>query len=373
MTPPVGRNGKIPRKSALGPSIPPSRSGPRPGLAGPKAEKTVCLALQGGGAHGAFTWGVLDAILEDGRLGIEAISGTSAGAMNGVVLAEGFMEGGIAGARRQLTDFWQAVAVDGVYSPLQRDLMNRLMGAWNLDPSPGLWWLDLWTRHFSPYDTNPLNINPLRGVLENLINFDKVRTCRDLFLYVAATNVRTGKIAIFPGDQLTADHVMASACLPMLFQAVEIDGEAYWDGGYMGNPALYPLFYEPRAADVILVQVNPLVRNEVPTTARDIQSRLTEITFNATLLRELRAIHFVTELIDRGVLPKDGPYKRVNMHRIDGGPELSQITASSRLSTERDFLQHLHSIGRAAGHRWLAEHYADIGKRSTLDLAAEIA
>lgn len=345
------------------------RPEPSKGLAGPKAEKTVSLALQGGGAHGAFTWGVLDVILEDGRLAIEALTGTSAGAMNAVVLAEGWLDGGADGARSKLEQFWRAISVDGKYGGSERSLIDTMLGAWgnsNGTP-PGLLFFEMFAKVASPYDINPLNINPLRGVVSELIDFEKVRTHDAVKLFIAATNVRTGKIAVFGRDQLTADHVMASACLPMVFQAVEIDGEAYWDGGYMGNPALFPLFYEAHCDDVLLVQINPLQRKELPTKAREIQDRLNEITFNASLLRELRAIDFVNRLVDAGKLPRE-EYKRVLMHRIDGGPPLAELTSSSRLNAEWSFLLKLRDIGRRAGKRWLQRNYDAIGKQGTLDL-----
>jgi len=339
------------------------------GLAGPKAEKSVSLALQGGGAHGAFTWGVLDAILEDGRLAIEALSGTSAGAMNAVVLSEGWIEGGIDGARTKLETFWRAISVDGKYGGSERSLIDTMLGAWGGSNGvpPGMLWFEMFSKVASPYDINPLNINPLRGVIADLIDFDKVRACTAVKLFIAATNVRTGKIRLFNGPELTADHLMASACLPMLFQAVEIGGEAYWDGGYMGNPALFPLFYDVVTDDILLVQINPLQRKELPTKARDIQDRLNEITFNGSLLRELRAIDFVNRLVDGGKLAKD-EYKRVLMHRIDGGPPLAEMTSSSRLNADWDFLLHLRDIGRAAARRWLKRNYEAIGKVGTLDL-----
>lgn len=342
------------------------------GLAGPKAEKRVSLALQGGGAHGAFTWGVLDAILEDGRLAIEALSGTSAGAMNAVVLSEGWLEGGIDGARTALETFWRRISVGGKYGGSERSLIDTMLGAWGgSNVPPALLWFEMFSKVASPYDINPLNINPLRGVIADLIDFDKVRACRSVKLFIAATNVRTGKIKVFNGDELTADHLTASACLPMLFQAVEIGGEAYWDGGYMGNPALYPLFYEAQGDDVLLVQINPLRRKELPTNARAIQDRLNEITFNASLLRELRAIDFVNRLIDAGKLPKD-EYKRVLMHRIDGGPPLAELTSSTRMNAEWDFLLRLRDIGRHAARRWLKRNYAAIGVQGTLDLKEAI-
>lgn len=339
------------------------------GLAGPKAEKTVSLALQGGGAHGAFTWGVLDALLEDGRLAIEAITGASAGSMNAVVLVEGWIEGGPDGAREQLRKFWKRVSLDGRLSPVQQRLFNRFLGYWSHDGSPAHMWLDAWTRTLSPYETNPLDINPLKEALGELIDFSRVRSCRDTKLFVSATNVWTGKVRIFSGRELTADHVVASACLPTIFQAVEIEGEPYWDGGYVGNPALFPLFYETKADDILLVQINPIERRETPRSAHEIQNRLTEITFNSGLLRELRALDFVTRLIDEGKLsPKE--YKRALMHRIAGGEQLDAFAASSRLNAEWSFFKELKNLGRATARKWLKENYDSIGERSTLDLKA---
>jgi NTE family protein len=339
------------------------------GLAGPKAEKTVSLALQGGGAHGAFTWGVLDAILEDGRLAIEAITGASAGSMNAVVLVEGWLDGGAEAAREHLRKFWKRVSLDGALSPIQQRLFNRFLGFWSHDGSPAHLWLDAWTKTLSPYETNPLDINPLRHALSELIDFERVRSCRETKLFISATNVWTGKIRIFDATELTADHVVASACLPTVFQAIEIDGEPYWDGGYMGNPAIYPLFYETRTDDVLLVQISPIERRSTPRTAHEIHNRLTEIAFNGNLLRELRAIDFVTRLIDSGKLSSD-EYKRVRMHRISGGEKLDAFAASSRLNAEWSFFKELKDLGRATAKQWLAENYDAIGTRSTLDLRA---
>lgn len=347
------------------------RAQPLKGLAGPKAEKTVSLALQGGGAHGAFTWGVLDALLEDGRIAIEALTGTSAGAMNAVVLAEGWIEGGADGARTKLEAFWRAISIDGKYGGSERSMLDVMLGAWSGLRPPGNPWLDMVSRVASPYDVNPLNINPLRGVVADLIDFDKVRACDAVEIFIAATNVRTGKIKLFRRSELSPDHLMASACLPMIFQAVEIDGEAYWDGGYMGNPALYPLFYEAAADDILLVQINPIERKELPTKARDIRDRINEITFNASLLREMRAIAFVNKLIDSGKLPKD-EYKRVLLHRIDGGAALARWTSSTRLRADWDFLLRLRDLGRAAAKRWLKRNYAAIGQKGTVDVEGAI-
>lgn len=342
------------------------------GLVGPKAEKSVSLALQGGGAHGAFTWGVLEAILEDGRLAIEAITGTSAGAVNAVVLAEGWLDGGADGAREQLGKFWQRVSLDGSLSPAQRQLLGLFLGYWRADGSLARSWFDVWTRALSPYERNPLDINPLRDALQELIDFERVRICREATLFISATNVWTGKARIFERAELTADHVLASACLPTIFQAVEIDGEPYWDGGYVGNPPLFPLFYETQADDVLLVQINPVERRTTPRTAREIENRLTEVTFNASLLNELRAIDFVRRLIDSGKL-STSQYKRVRMHRIAGGERLAAFAASSRLNAEWAFFNELKEQGRAAAGQWLAENYDAIGVRATLDLRATYA
>jgi NTE family protein len=337
------------------------------GLRSPDAVKPVSLALQGGGAHGAFTWGVLDYLLEDGRLAIEAITGASAGSMNAVVLFEGWLEGGRDGAREQLRTFWQRVSLDGGLSPVQRSLFDRMLSFWSIGGAATHLWLDAWSRVASPYDLNPLDINPLRDALNELIDFERVRACQDAKLFIAATNVRSGKIRIFTGPELTVDHVLASACLPMIFKAVEIDGEPYWDGGYSGNPALFPLFYETQADDIVLVQINPIERRLTPQTAQEIQNRLTEITFNANLLHQLRAVDFVTRLIDDGKLSTQD-YKRVLMHRIHGGEKLDEFTAASRLSAKWEFFVTLRDLGREAARNWLAENYRHIGEKSTLDL-----
>jgi NTE family protein len=333
--------------------------------------KRISLALQGGGAHGAFTWGVLDHLIEDGRLAFEAISGTSAGAMNAVVMADGWLNGGPDGARKGLETFWRAISSDGKLSAAQRTIFDSFFTASPLRGfGIGDFWLGFFKQSASPYDFNPLNINPLKDFLEREIDFERVRACKQFRLFIAATNVETGKGAVFEGKDLTADHVMASACLPTVFQAVEIDGVPYWDGGYMGNPALYPLFYGTGTDDILLVQINPVERKGVPTTPRDIQNRLNEITFNATLLRELRAIDFVARLVDKGNLStKD--YKKVLMHRIALSQALNDLDASSKLTAKWDFFVMLREAGRKAAKAWLARHFDDLGQRATIDLRKE--
>jgi len=335
--------------------------------------KTVDLALQGGGAHGAFTWGVLDRLLEDERIAFDGISGTSAGAMNAVVLVSGFEKGGRDGAREALQKFWRAVSRDGRINPIQRGLLDRLFGNWSLDRNPTYLAFDVASRFFSPYDFNPFNINPLRELLEEEVDFEAVRACKQLQLFISATNVRTGKARIFRTAEITPDMVMASACLPFLFQAVEIDGTPYWDGGYVGNPPLYPLIRGTATDDVILVQTNPVIREGTPQTAREILNRVNEITFNASLLSEFRAIGFVRGLIEKGVIRRLTGRKRgsLRLHRITGTDELSDLSSSSKFNTEWPFFLHLRDLGRAAADAFLEKNFAAIGRRATLDPAAE--
>jgi NTE family protein len=329
--------------------------------------RPVNLALQGGGAHGAFTWGVLDRLLEDGRLEIAAISGTSAGAMNAVVVAQGLREGGHDGARAALERFWRKVSVAARTSPIQRSPLDVLTGTWSLDRNPAYLAADLLSRVASPYDLNPLGLNPLRDLLAETVDFAKVRACDRLALHVSATDVETGRVRVFDRQELTLDMVLASACLPTLFHAVEIEGRHYWDGGYMGNPAIFPFYDSSPTDDVIIVQINPVVRPGVPRTAREIADRINEISFNGSLLRELRAIDFVHRLLEDGRLPP-GSYRYVRVHMIEDRKRLRPLGASSKVNAEWRFLRHLFEIGRAAAGRWLDEHAGSVGRCGTLDL-----
>jgi NTE family protein len=328
--------------------------------------KMIELALQGGGAHGAFTWGVLDRLLEDDRIVIEGISGTSAGAMNAVVVADGLDTGGKEGARQALTKYWSGVHQAGLYSPFKRTWLDRLLGRWTLDFSPGYLFFDSLSRMLSPYQLNPLNINPLRDLISSLVDFEHVRHCEGIKLFVAATNVRTGMPKIFHRQEMTVDMVLASACLPFVFQAVEIDGEAYWDGGYMGNPALFPLVNDCQSRDIVIVQINPIVREEIPRTAPDILNRINEITFNASLIKEVKAIAILKDLIKVANL-EDQRFQDALFHRINADEELKPLGVSSKLNTEWEFLQHLHDVGYRTTSTWLDQNYDDLGKRSTLD------
>ena len=332
--------------------------------------KPINLALQGGGSHGAFTWGVLDRLLEDGRVEIEAISGTSAGAINAVVMADGVTKDGLEGARQALADFWRAIARAGRFGPVLRTPFDLMSQNWSMDYSPSYVVFEMLSRVVSPYHFNPLNLNPVRDVLEAQIDFDRVRCCDKVKVFISATNVRTGKIKQFQGRDLSINAVMASACLPSLFQAVEIDGEAYWDGGYMGNPAIYPLIYDCQSRDVVIVQVNPLTRDTIPTTPRDILDRVNEVSFNSTLMREMRAIAFLTHLIDEGELDASR-FKRVLIHRIEAETAMQSFGASSKLNAEWGFLTHLRDIGREAATGWLECNFDRLGRESTVDIEAD--
>ena len=336
---------------------------------GPEHVKAVNLALQGGGAHGAFTWGVLDKMFEDGRIWVEAVSGTSAGAMNAVVASQGMYDGGGEGARKALKDFWRAISKAGQASPLQRGPLDHLTGNWSLDSSLGYLWMDLLNRLASPYDMNPLRINPLRDLVDEFVDFQKVQDCTDMPIFISATNVETGRVRVFKREEITLDVVMASACLPFMFHAVEIDGVPYWDGGYMGNPVLFPFIDESPCNDIVIVQINPVVRKGTPTSARDILNRVNEITFNSSLLKELRTINLVDRLIDEGRIA-NCDYRRMNVHIIEANDEMIPLGASSKLNTEWEFLKHLRNIGRNAAARWIDEHFDAVGERSTVDLSA---
>ena len=324
------------------------------------------LALQGGGSHGAYTWGVLDALIGEGAFRIAAVSGTSAGAMNLAAMAAGWAEGGPDGARAKLARFWKAVSDAAILSPVKRTPWSRWTGDWSVTDSPGLWWFDAVSRMFSPYDT-PVEINPLRDVVEREIDFRGVRACRAFEFFVSAVSVHTGRLRVFRREEMSLDVVMASACLPRVFRAVEIDGEPFWDGGYGGNPALFPFFYVNDVEDILLVQINPIARRETPRSAREIADRMDEITFNQSLLAELRSIEFVRRLRLEGLLPAER-YKAIRMHRIDADVLAEELTSASKLNAEWDFLTYLRDLGRAAALDWLEENGEAVGTRPTLDL-----
>lgn len=340
--------------------------------------KKINLALQGGGAHGAFAWGVLDALAEHGGLDVDGISATSAGAMNASVFAYGKMMGGNEGARTALNDFWYDVSQAGqVFAPAGPSWWDMFTGGsfGAMESAASYMAFDSFTRMISPYDFNPLNLNPLREILEKHVNFDELTTCECAQLFVCATNVRTNKIKIFDNEGVTADAVMASACLPMLFQAVEIDGEAYWDGGYMGNPALYPLVYDTATDDILIVHLNPIERPEIPKTAAEIHNRINEISFNSSLLRELRAFEFAKRLVEDKWIKEEFrehfKFDKLCMHQIHADKELRDLSVASKFNPDWSFLTDLRDRGRKEAKRWLKKHYDDVGKRSSMDLREE--
>ena len=333
--------------------------------------KPVALALQGGGMHGAFTWGVLDRLLEDGRLAIEGVSATSAGAMNAVVLAYGMLQGGEAGARQALHDFWYAVAQSAErYNPLRWMPWLKGTHSFGLDYSPMYTFADMALRIFSPYQFNRRNLSPLRDVLERQVDFVALRSHCPFHLFLCATNVETGKIRIFTGEDICAEAVLASACVPTLFQAVTIDGQNYWDGGYMGNPAIFPLIYHCHTRDVVIVHINPLVRPGVPITAADILNRISEISFNSSLMRELRTIAFVTDLIQQDKVDRN-EMKEMLIHSIKSDEAMCALSVSSKYNADWDFLCGLRDNGRHEAEMWLSENYRNIGNLSSIDIRKE--
>lgn len=331
----------------------------------PPDSRPIDLALQGGGSHGAFTWGVLDRLLDEPSLPIEGISGTSAGAMNATVLTSGYLHGGRAGAKFALEAFWRRVSEAARFSPFRRSPIDILLGRWTLDHSPLFFAMDMVARVLSPYDLNPSGMNPLSRILAESIDFAELGNA-PIKLFITATQVRTGQARVFRNADLTPDVLLASACLPTLFQAVEIDGDAYWDGGYSGNPTMTPLIRECSSSDTLLVQVNPVERAETPRTAREIASRLNEISFNAPLLKELRMIAMLHQVADAG--SEEGRrWAAMRIHRI-ASTKVGSLGYSSKLNAEWSFLTMLRDEGRLAASTFLAAHAESIGVRSTYDL-----
>lgn len=333
--------------------------------------KRINLALQGGGAHGAFTWGVLDRILEDERIEIAAMSGTSAGAMNGAALKAGLATGGREGAKENLDWFWEqvgAVTDDALVNWMDAVAPDTSVLAAAMAHSPLYAAVDMTTRMLSPYASGALYSNPLKSIVEKF-HYDDVCADKGPELFVGATNVRTGKIKVFSGDAITGDALMASACLPTMFQAVEIDGEAYWDGGYTGNPALFPLFGEGLPEDIMVININPLHRDDIPTDPQSIQNRINEISFNSSLFRELRAINFVKRLIKDGTMGK-GAMRNVLVHMVSDDDLMNDLNVATKSVANPVVLARLKSAGRTAANRFLEDHYDDLGARDTVDLEA---
>lgn len=329
--------------------------------------RPISLALQGGGAHGAFTWGVLDYLLEEGSLDIKAVTATSAGAMNAVAMAAGMVENGRDGARQKLEDFWRDISQRG--TPLSS--ANSISPAFG--PFTPFAFFQALTQVASPYDLNPFDYNPLQQTLRSLIDFDRLKNDSEISLFIAATNVQTGKVKVFRNPDMSEDAILASACLPQVFKAVTIDDTPYWDGGYVGNPSLFPLFYADVPRDMLIVHINPMVRRSTPKTAAAILDRLNEITFNASLVSELRSIAFVQKLLDENWLAvrMRSKYRKLNVHAIRADDQLSKLSIETKFDTTWRFLLDLRNRGREAAENWIAKSRSDVGKKSSVDIRKE--
>ncbi len=336
-------------------------------------KKKINLALQGGGAHGAFTWGVLERLLEDEDLEICGISGTSAGALNGAALKAGMVENGRAGAQKNLAWLWGKVA--GVNDLRLTHWMAPFgVGAISqaMEFAMPFTMTDVVSQFVSPYSYGPFYRNPLQDIVER---FDYDRVCDSVapLLFIGATRVRNGKIKVFSGNEISPQAILASACLPTMFKAVELEDpstgrkEAFWDGGYTGNPALFPLFDAELPDDIVIVNINPLERDQIPQTPQQIQNRVNEISFNSSLLRELRAIEFVQRLLEDGTMPSGG-MARVNVHMIADDDLMAKLSVATKLVPNAAVIATLHDAGYGAADRFLAKHRADIGVKSSVDL-----
>lgn len=335
-------------------------------MSGARAERPkVLLGLQGGGAHGAFGWGALDRLLEADCFEIEAMSGTSAGAMNGAMVAYGMSAGGVDTARLMLQRFWGRIAEQAAYSPLRPSAIDQFLGNGDLAFSPGYRLMDMWTRMTSPYHFNPLDLNPFRHLLNGLVDFDRLRAGTEPALFVSAANALTGRLKIFERSELTVDALAASACLPFMFRAVEIDGQPYWDGAYLANPALSPLVDRATASDLIVVQVAPFAIPTMPNSTNDIIDRVTAIASNGALAREFAHIELINRLVARGE-PVGREMRPIRLHMISAEEPMQPFTPSSKLNADRSFVDQLFRLGRQAADHWLAAHREQVGLVSTL-------
>ena len=331
-------------------------------------KKHVGIALQGGGAHGAFTWGVLDRLLEEEAIVADAMCGTSAGALNAVTCAYGLHIGGPTKAKELLEQLWRKVSLTGSYL-FKPGAFDKIYGNGDIYNSPGYIVFNAVTQVLSPYNFNPLNYNPLRDILNDLIDFKELRLYNKKKLFICATNVKTNRAKIFSNHDITLDAVLASTCLPQLFQAVEIDGQYYWDGGYMGNPPIFPLITNTNLKDIVLIKINSININSVPTSARDIADRVNEISFNSSLINEMKLIHYRNELIRNGILTTDNKTNReIFVHTISGYDALSQLKYSSKMNTSWDFLIDLKKKGRKIAENWIQTDYHEVGLKSTFDV-----
>lgn len=335
-------------------------------------KKHVSFAMQGGGAHGAFTWGVLDRMLEESDLIVDGVSGASAGAMNAVSVAQGIIDGGNEGAREAMKRYWNLNAEKGKTSFLKPGVMDVLSGKYTMHNSPAFIMFDLMCKFLSPYQYNPLGINPLKEIVEDLFDFDKLNDDPKVKVFLSATHVYTGKIKIFSNirRELSTETMLATACLPTIFNAVLVKGEYYWDGGYTGNPVIYPLIYDCDATDVVLLKLNPTHRNRLPITAGEIGDRMNEITNNTSIMREMRQMFFIEKLINQKLVKED-TLKHMHVHLIENEAVFQDLGWSSKLNTDRAFLMHLFEEGRKTADKWMEKNYDSIGKKSTADISEE--
>jgi NTE family protein len=341
--------------------------------------RRINLALQGGGSHGAFTWGVLDRLLQEPLIEIEGISGTSAGAVNAMVLASGLVKGGNDGerakeqARVALKEFWMCVGEQHSRTPFRRNPMDVVFGRFRFDLSWSYHFFASLTHLVSPYHWNPLNVNPLKDLVRSHIDFESIRNHSKIKLFISATSVESGRIRVFKNAELNESALLASTALPLLFHAAEVDGQHYWDGGFVGNPALFPIFYECESPDILLVQISPQRRSSIPKSVFEIQDRMSEIAFNASLTAEMRAVHFVNRMIEKGTFRDDASasrYRQVLIHMIEGEQEFSELNSSTKILIEPAFLLHLFDHGKRAAETWLEKNLQHIGQRSTVDVRA---
>ena len=336
-------------------------------LFGRRSQQTISLALQGGGAHGAFTWGVLDHLLEDGRTDFEGVSGTSAGAMNAVILAQGLMTGGRDGARAALQAFWTKVA-----GSLPFEIAVPSKDGQNVSLVPAFKMLIQFAHYFSPHQLNPFDVNPLRKILLAQVDFERLRSESPVKLFIAATNANSGQVRMFRSPEISADAILASACLPQMARPVKIDGEPYWDGGYAANPAIYPLFYECKSSDILMVLLTPLKHKGTPHSVQEIKDRVLELAFNSTFLREMRMIAHARDYASESFFPigrLERRLVRLNFHVIDAQQQMHDFKTETKLAANMAFFELLRTMGREQAKTWLEANYGDIGKRSTIDLA----
>ncbi len=332
-----------------------------------KDEKHLAVALQGGGSHGAFTWGVLDRFLEEEKLVLDGFCGTSAGAMNATVLAYGLQIGGREKARELLHTFWKKVSDQSRFSLLRPSALDKALDKGNMDYSIGFWFFEMLSMVASPYQFNPMDTNPLRDILLDIVDFERLRSCKATRLFVCATNVRRGRAKVFDMEHISVDAVMASSCLPFLFKAVTIDGEDYWDGGYMGNPPIFPLIDGTNCSDLMVVQINPINLKETPKDVIGIRDRVNEINFNTSLMLEMRKLDLVDRLLARGI-DMDGKFRKVYIHNINPEVDLADFNVSSKLNATWPFITYLHQLGRDYADQWLEENYEHIGTKSTCNV-----